>query len=199
MERQKKQASVSGALTGPPLSAGINKDNLLISVRAPINNPCVFRVFEVKPLRMNTRHLLAIVALSFMIIEPVMPGIYKWTDADGNIHYGDRPGDGSAEELILKDSPVQDEGLADRLKTQEKMLDIYKEERIEQQQQRDRQKEEKKLREKNCQIARERLARVRSAGFLYEKGGNGERRVFSDAERSAAEQKELSTVEQWCK
>ena len=142
--------------------------------------------------------LLAVLGLSLWFAAPVVAEVYKWVDADGKIHYGDRPDDASAEEFRLKKSPDRDAGLAERLETQKRILDIYKEERIEQQEQRARLMEEKKQREENCQTARKRLSAVKTAGFLYERGANGERRVLSDTERTAAEQTEAVNVEHWC-
>jgi hypothetical protein len=141
-----------------------------------------------------------LVALSFSIIliNPVAAEVYKWIDEDGKVHYGDRPDNNSAEEIKLKKAPERDTGLAERRETQKKMLDIYQEERVEKQEQLTKLKEEQELRKANCQTARKTLAKIKSVRYLFKKEENGERRIFSDDERTAAEQKVAMQVERWC-
>ena len=43
------------------------------------------------------------VFILLLIVAPVSAGIYKWTDSDGNVHFGDRPAEiDSATELNIR-------------------------------------------------------------------------------------------------
>ncbi len=59
-------------------------------------------------------------------------------------------------------------------------------------------KEEQKLRKAHCQTARQTLAEIKSARYLFEIEENGERRVISDDARMTAEQEAVMQVKRWC-
>ncbi|MEQ6340267.1 MAG: DUF4124 domain-containing protein [Gammaproteobacteria bacterium] len=57
----------------------------------------------------------ALIAASMMIlacgVTAQADGVYKWTDAQGRIHYGDRPQSNTAQPLNIRPAPPVDEGL----------------------------------------------------------------------------------------
>jgi len=155
-------------------------------------------MYKVAHTRISITPFLVAVSFSIILINPVAAEVYKWIDEDGKVHYGDRPGNNSAEEIKLKKVPERDAGLTERRETQQKMLDIYQEERVEKQEQLTKLKEEQKLRKAHCQTARRTLAEIKAARYLFEIEENGERRVISDDERTAAEQEAVVQIERWC-
>ncbi len=155
-------------------------------------------IHKVAHIRLWTYPFLVAFPFSIILFNPVAAEVYKWIDDDGKVHYGDRPDNNSAKEIKLKKAPERDTGLTERRETQKKMLDIYKEERVEKQEQLSKLKEEQKLRKANCQTARKTLAKIKSARYLFGKDDNGERLIFNDDEREAAEQKTAMQVERWC-
>jgi hypothetical protein len=57
----------------------------------------------------------ALIAASMMILAygatVQADGVYKWIDAQGRIHYGDRPQSNTAQPLNIRPAPPVDEGL----------------------------------------------------------------------------------------
>ena len=58
-------------------------------------------------------------------------GVYKWVDARGNVHYGDKPSAGTVKEIDIKTqgsgTPPPNE--AERRERQRRLLNVYQEER----------------------------------------------------------------------
>jgi len=74
--------------------------------------------------------------LLIILISPTLAigGVYKWTDEEGKIHFGDKPPtESSIEEIKIKDKPVHDKELMQQNEKQKKLLDIFEEEREERQ------------------------------------------------------------------
>jgi hypothetical protein len=165
----------------------VNKDSLSLLMK-----PLAYRVLP-------SLHLLVFLALSLFTVDPVMAEVYKWVDEDGKVQYGDRPGNDSAEEIKLKKSPDHDAGLSERRETQKKMLDIYKEERVEKQEQRVKSDEERQKRKIKCAAAKKKLQGIRNAGFLYEKTDDPlNPRILSTEERTRAEAQIKAAIKHWC-
>lgn len=169
----------------------VNKDSPSLPIKTP-----AYRMLQS---RCWTPPLSVFLALSFTVADPVMAEVYKWIDKDGKVQYGDRPGNDSAEEIKLKGPPEHDADLTERRETQKKMLDIYKEERMEKQEQRAKSEEEKQARKIKCAAAKNKLQKVRNAGFLYEKTDDPlNPRILSTEERAQAETQVKAAIKHWC-
>jgi len=46
--------------------------------------------------------MITLAALCFFIQTPAHAGVYKWTDENGQVHYGEQPGNTSAETVIIR-------------------------------------------------------------------------------------------------
>ena len=82
--------------------------------------------------------------LFILSISPALTfgDVYKWTDEEGKVHYGDKPSTDSPIEVIdVENAPVYDKDLQQRLEKQKKLLDEYEEEREKKRNQRDTKKE----------------------------------------------------------
>ncbi len=126
--------------------------------------------------------------------------VYKWTDAAGGVHYGERPPAGQAQELRVPDhKPGKVVTPADRQKETQRLLDAIDKERQEKDKQAAAAAKEQAKRDEQCQQARRSAALYGMGGRIFDIDPQGERRYLSDAEieqKRAAAQRE---VEKWCR
>lgn len=119
--------------------------------------------------------------------------VYKWIDAQGNTHYGERPPTaGSADSVTIRKGPSAPDPVLDRYRDrQQKYLDVLQQEREEKKEQDKKKEQENKQLQRRCLRARDRLRSYQSAGGIYEidKQGN---RVYLDQK---AREKTISELE----
>lgn len=123
--------------------------------------------------------------------------VYKWTDEQGDVHFSDRPQDGSqAIDMQVSPrypSPSQPQSSAEGEKPQEgkDAQDGGRQQVVDAEKQRE-------VRRKNCATARETLRRNKNLGRMYRIGADGERHYLSDKERNQVLERSRSDVEKWC-
>ena len=129
--------------------------------------------------------LLALI-LTLAAASAVATGeVYKWLDADGKVHYGDRPPTTGADShnLSLPPAPAPEAGQAQRNLKQRRLLEAFEAERN----QRDRLAAEaaatKRERARDCENARRELTRFERANIVYRNDASGARVYMSDEER----------------
>ena len=128
--------------------------------------------------------------------------IYKWTDAEGNVHYEDRPSGASTEERIeLQYRRTDDSAVGQRIQAR---LDRQAE-RAEaksaaaaQEQEAAEQAAAAEERARSCERARARLESYLQARRLYRTDADGERVYLDDAQRQEARQKAEEQVAEFC-
>ena len=132
-------------------------------------------------------------------------GVYRWTDEKGRVHFSDRPPDRDAEQLDIPDARPpggarfdQQQRDVERMEKQRRLLDLYREEREEKQRQRAARETRERQRAANCVEARERLARFESYSYLYKPLPDGDKRIFTEAERQQATERARAEVARWC-
>ena len=76
------------------------------------------------------RYFLLVLSCSLLLPHAVKSEIYKWVDESGKVHYGDKLGNNNAEKVNIKNKH-DDDNYKERLKKQNRMLEIYQEERHE--------------------------------------------------------------------
>ena len=128
-------------------------------------------------------------------------GIYKWTDAQGRVHFGDRPpGDAEGAPISAAPAPAGPTPTdAERAERRQRLLDMYRDERIEKEEREAKEKAEEEDRRRRCAYAQERLARYQGSSRVYQPLPNGERRYLSDGERDAEIRTTRNEVARWCK
>ena len=148
------------------------------------------------------KHLLSallIMAVSAPLV--VTAGVYKWTDADGNVHYGSqRPADAPSERMKIETGiqPYADETTAKDKKdeTGKKAEDEKKEEKkAEAPKPPEPPKLSRKEKQARCAQARKNLQTILSRGRVRVKDESGGSHHLTDKERSeriAREKKEVS-------
>jgi hypothetical protein len=148
-----------------------------------------------------TIRLLWIVVM--MGASPAWCEIYRWTDADGRVHFGDRPRVEQAERVEIRqtpapapsvESPVPPEAQQEQ---QRRLIDALREER-EARELKHRQAEENEARRsQRCAYARNRLKRYRGSR-LYQPQEDGGRHYLNEQERQEELTRAGAEVERWC-
>lgn len=124
-------------------------------------------------------------------------GVYKWIDADGVIHYGDRPSP-DAVQMRVKNRPEADPGLSQRNEKRNRLLNVLKEERQEKHEQIMLLAKDKAERKERCLKAQEKLDQYQTAGFLYRLDEQGNRNVLGEDEHKQAVEMAKNEVSDWC-
>jgi len=132
---------------------------------------------------------------------PSLAGVYKWFDEDGNVHFGDRPPQAeNAEQVkVPKSAPAsQAPDAAERRQTQQRMLDIYQEDREKKKQAKAEEKRKRKEMEARCVVARDRLKSFKDA-VLYDLEEDGKRSYYSEEKKQATIQQLEAQIKKHCK
>lgn len=139
----------------------------------------------------------------------VEAAVYRWLDEQGRVQFGDRPpAHRQVKQIELKtppsapgkvSTPTPAQTLQQRREVQQKMLDAYRDEREQRQQQRQERAVEQARRKRACVEARDRLRLYQSSGALYELEADGSRRFLSAEQYEAALARARNVVAQRCR
>jgi len=153
---------------------------------------------------MNIRRLMTgFAAVTLTISSGVYADqIYKWTDADGNVHYEDRPsGNPSEERLQFSYNRTNGAAVEKRVQNQR---DAY----ATRQQARDEAREEERSAAESRAAAEEKLAKCEEyrgklktmleARRVYRENESGEREYLDDEARAEARKKAEKLIEDTC-
>lgn len=126
--------------------------------------------------------------------------VYKWTDAQGRVHFGDKPPAGTSEAITMPSretnaTPALSE---DRIETQRRLLDAYAEERRLKAEADEQTRKDKAERKRKCADLRDDLRNQENAGSIYQLDKNGERVFLSKEQREASTAVLRKEVEYWC-
>ena len=133
--------------------------------------------------------------------------IYKWVDADGNVHYGDRPtGDGATaqpgvERVAIASRRTNAEQVRSGVQARverESERDDARAAAAEAQEEADKLKAEAEDRANKCTTYRERLERFITSRRLYRVDDSGERTYLDDSQIEAARARVQEQVEEYC-
>ncbi len=149
------------------------------------------------------KKIIAVITLSlFCAASGALAGkVYKWTDSEGNIHYGERPPTSQAREIDIPKAPPSSRNTApagNSLQETNKLLETLQKERQQKAEKKATAEKERKALEANCSRSKRKLAGYRIGGRIYEVDEQGERSYLSDSDiqqRLEAAQKE---VDKWC-
>lgn len=124
--------------------------------------------------------------------------VYRWTDADGRIHFSDRPGAADAETVEI--DPVAPVGAVDpgRRRRTERLLEVLELERAERDAARAEAERKATDRAKRCAAAEQEYERVATARYLYSEDDTGERVILDAPARRAYEAEAAKAVKKWC-
>ena len=130
--------------------------------------------------------------------------IYKWTDAEGNVHYEDRPSDlteADSEMVAIAsrrtNAAAVEAGVEARLKRQESRAEA-REARREAEQEAEDQRAEDARQAEQCAEYRQRLERMVRSRRLYKLDDAGERIYLDDAQMDEARSKLQARIMEQC-
>ena len=127
--------------------------------------------------------------------------IYKWTDEDGNVHYGDRPtGDATEQRLAISSSPTDPSKVQTRVQARHTTKEATEEAAANKPQ---GPTEEELLaqaeeRRQKCDTFRARLQKFVTSRRLYKQDDNGERVYLDEEETQAARERVENQVQEYC-
>lgn len=137
--------------------------------------------------------------VSLWVVTATAPGaeVFKWKDADGHVHFSDRPPDSAAESVTIRSGGTA----AAHGSSQERLrqvLDGYTKEREAREASRTAALQEVERREQVCTRAKARQLAAERANFLFEYTPTGERRVLEGAEYKNVLEKARQAVADSC-
>lgn len=143
--------------------------------------------------------LLAVLLASLSPPRVQAADVFKWKDADGHLHYGDKPpGTGiEAESLRIRSGPpaAANEPGQDRLRD---VLDGFVRERKAREAGQAAEARERELREQACLRAKARRQRAERTNVMFETTPTGERRILDGAEHQHVIDKARQAVADSC-
>ncbi|QKK10657.1 MAG: DUF4124 domain-containing protein [Pseudomonadota bacterium] len=137
-----------------------------------------------------------------LLASPVHSEVFRWVDAQGRVHFGDKPPNKEAAESVAIESQPRSAPAAPteeaRRDKQQRLLRAWKEERLQREAKAAKSRAAQEHREKNCHIARDQLRTYRNASTLYDLDQHGKRRILSDADHKKALREAEENVAHWC-
>jgi hypothetical protein len=143
---------------------------------------------------------VALSALTLITFSATADTVYKWTDADGNVHYGDRPpADTQRHEMQLRQTPAVDPDVNTRQQRTARLLEAFAAEREEKQAERAAVAAKKKERETRCAEARAIQQKYENSAYIYTRDAAGERVILDDEAHARVMDEARTAVENWCR
>lgn len=153
---------------------------------------------------MKSKRLALLCAVTAMTVAggAMANEIYKWTDENGTVHYGDRPSGAATEErLAMTFTRTDNAAVQQRVQARVEATATRQEARsaAAQAQVEAAEKEaEAAERAERCDKARARLEQFLQSQRLYRMDENGERVYLDDAQRETARQKAEEQITEYC-
>jgi len=156
---------------------------------------------------------LALLGALWLVSAPAMAQTYKWTDADGKIHYSDQPPPANVKEQVTvkprkpsasapNAAPAGNDASPAKARTYVEQEAEFKKRQVETA---EREAEEKKKaaeaaeKKQNCNQARAQLRSLQAGGRVTQTNAQGEREYMSDAQIGQAIESAKKSVDSWCK
>lgn len=124
--------------------------------------------------------------------------VFRWTDSEGKVHFGDRPGGSGASQVkVLPIRPGSPQG-GDRTERTERLLQEFAGERSQREADREKARKQAEKRSLACREAKSRALEVEEAGYLYDRNEDGSKRILSEAEHRQARAQARREVAEFC-
>lgn len=133
---------------------------------------------------MELNKVSVLVLLVNLLLSPVLfAGVYKWTDANGKIHFSDKPHKNSAEITIKATKPSGIGASNSQLRRQKELLLQYQNERdVKNKQQRKTDKRNNKIAQ-YCKRLKNRIRNYDDVDYLYTRNDDGKKNRLSGTEK----------------
>ncbi len=136
---------------------------------------------------------------------PALAQLYKWVDANGQVHYSDKPPPASAKRektLNIRNvpapAPPSEGGTATAKSAAEQDLEFRKR-KVEQEEEQKKAAAEAETERENCARAQEKLRLYEEAGRVYRVDEQGERQYLSDEGRERGMAQAREEIAKYCK
>ncbi|HSC82762.1 MAG TPA: DUF4124 domain-containing protein [Pseudomonas sp.] len=135
--------------------------------------------------------------LCFLLL-PGLAGaeIYRWTDANGQVHFSEQPGGAGAKQIEVKPQVVERD--AATRQREERTAQFYDARHQEKAQAEAKSSEAHAKRAQECRELRGQLANIQRGGRYFVTEKNGERTYFSDQELDGARNRLSSRIAERC-
>ena len=127
--------------------------------------------------------------------------VQKWTDADGQVHYGDYSDNTNSKSVKVPDaSPRSQRPVPNNsLKTRAKLLDAMNDERKQKKEKTAMEKSNREIAKKNCTIAKSQVHSLQAGGRKVRFDEKGERTYLDDKQISSELTQAKKLVSKHCK
>lgn len=146
------------------------------------------------------RLTLALALVWFFADIGMAATVYKWVDENGTVHYGQRPKDKSSKRMkirVKQPSTPAASSTSTAPKTGSTQASNSTGEAKKSAEELAWEKKQTEIKQKNCEMARERMASLTAGGRMYEVK-DGQRHYLDDAARSAKMKDARESVNKWC-
>ena len=143
---------------------------------------------------------LTVLLAGLVLAAGVGAEIYTWVDAQGNVHYSDKPEDASATRVAIESRRTDPERVAAENERRRKAASKRRKQREAGGQDQTSQSPEDLAAQRaaNCARFRQNLQVYTESRRLYRDLGGGEREWLSDSEMVEAREQARADVEEWC-
>jgi len=139
--------------------------------------------------------------LMLFIISPVSAGIYKWTDSEGRVHFGDQPVNAEAAtelNITIKNNTGVTNSSGHK-KDREYLLKKIEKDKEKKAKKRSKRLAEANKRKRKCDAYRVSYQSHIQSNRSYYMSPDGERTYLSDKERSTRKKKLSKAVSKYCR
>ena len=126
--------------------------------------------------------------------------IYKWVDANGKVHFSDQaPAQQKAQKIDVDVSSAEVNPELEQYRQRNRaLLKVWDTERSQKQQRQTKKRQQLAQIRQRCDKVQRRYDASRRAGYLYVSRKNGERDIYSDAQREKYEQRLKNLLRKNC-
>jgi hypothetical protein len=155
-----------------------------------------FHVKRTLPLFLAALPLALAMGLGPLMAQEVM---YRWTDAQGTVHYGQVPPSGVDAERIITSAPRGDRAPQERLDRALGEMEERQQQARSEQEERERQAASERIRRENCDRARANLETLTERGGRVTIRENDQYRVLEEEERQAMIEQTRAQIREFCR
>lgn len=146
------------------------------------------------------RHWILAAALA-LLAAPAGADLYKWVDAQGRVHYSDKPPPNTAQKSSTVRAPAAASApaaSAPQQKTLKEQELEFRQRQTEEAEAAAKAQKEADMRAQNCTNARGNLATYTEGGRVVRFNAQGEREYLSDEDRAREIERWQREVNRWC-
>jgi Domain of unknown function (DUF4124) len=133
-------------------------------------------------------NIFLLILMHLFCMQTTYADVYKWVDDNGKVVYGDKPTTNNADKIKIKNAPQKDQQYLQRVKKQQKLLDVMQEERDTKTALKKEEKEKKVQQEIKCAEVSKELEEMKTVQLLYEDTDDPDNPKFISAEERKIEE-----------